>query len=159
MRGYIYILRTEDRPKIIKVGKTTKHPNKRCNQHNKDWYLSINTWEVCFWRWVENCHKAEKEILTLLKAHNLKAKHHREAFNIDSITAKDIAIRVCDKYPPKSDKKTDPIIRKKKRLDQLAYLHISTNGKFSEQIISNHNQLAEEDYYNWLYTVSPYLDT
>jgi hypothetical protein len=157
MRGYIYILRTDDRLGTVKIGKTTTHPDKRCSEHNKDWYLSINSWEVSFWRWVENCHKAERELLSQLKRHNLGAKRHREAFKVDPETARDIAVRVCDKYPPKSDKKTDPVMKKKKTLDQIAYNHIQSKGRFSEQIIENQKSMQEEDYYKWLMAVSPYI--
>ena len=158
MRGFIYILRTIDRPGVVKVGKTTIHPKKRCAEHNKDWYLSINSWEVSFWRWVENCHAAERELLKLLKPHNLGAKLHREAFKIDTSTVRETATRVCDKYPPKSDKKTDPIMKKQKVLDQLAFKHIQVNGLFSGQIIENKKNMQQEDYYNWLMLVSKYIN-
>ncbi len=157
MRGYIYILRSDDRPGTVKIGKTTKHPDRRCIEHNADWYLSINSWEICFWRWVENCHKAEREIHSLLKGYNLGAKRHREAFKIDPKTARDITIRVCDRYPPKSDKRTDPIMKKRKKLDELAFKHIQRRGRFSDQIIENKKYLKEEDYYKWLQTVSEYI--
>ena len=150
-------MRTEERPGTVKIGKTTKHPGIRCADHNKDWYLSINSWEVSFWRWVENCHKAEREILELLKKYNLGAKLHREAFKIDHATARDIAVRVCDKYPPKSDKKIDPAMKKKKKLDQIAYSHIQLNGRFSNQIIENQKIMQEEDYYKCLLIVSEYI--
>ena len=157
MRGYIYILYTHERPGAVKIGKTTTHPDKRCFEHNKDWYLSINSWKVCFWRWVENCDKAEREILSLLKRHNLGAKLHREAFKLDIETAKDIAVRVCDRYPAKSDKKTDPVMKKKKTLDLLAYKHVNSSGRFANQIIENKVSMLEEDYYKWLSTVSQYM--
>lgn len=157
MRGYIYILRTNDRPGTVKIGKTTRHPDKRCSEHNKDWYLSVNSWEVSFWRWVENCHKVEGELLSLLKRHNLGAKLHREAFQIDPETARDITIRICDKYPPKSDNKADPVMKKKKNLDDVAYKHIRENGRFAKQIIERHKIMKEEDYYKWLLEVSVYI--
>ena len=157
MRGYIYILCTDDRPETVKIGKTTRHPDKRCAEHNKEWYLSINTWTVSFWCWVENCDKAEREIHILLEKYNLGAKRHREAFKIDIVTARDIALRVCDRYPAKSNKKTDPILRKKKELDNIAYIHIISKGILSETIIENKKTMKEVDYYKWLSIASEYI--
>jgi hypothetical protein len=150
MRGYIYILRTSERPGVVKIGKTTVLPKTRCQQINQGWYLSLNTWEVAFWRWVEDCNIAEKEIHRLIAVHNLGAKSHREAFRVNLETAKDIAKRVCARYPAKSDKRPDPILNKKKSLDESAYRHIQKNGPLSEKIIQQKKLLNEADFYKWL---------
>jgi hypothetical protein len=157
MRGYIYLLITPERPSIVKIGKTTKHPRQRCNRHNRDWYLSINTWEVAHWQWVENCHRAEVDVHRMLDRHNLGAKFHREAFRINIDVAKDIVGRVCERYPPKSDNKPSPVMRRKKALDEAVYQHIRRQGDFSELIFRNQSLLDEEQFYEWVAIIEEYL--
>lgn len=157
MRGYIYILATSERPGVVKIGKTTVLPGKRCNQINEQWYLSLNTWEVQFWRWVENCSKAESEIHRLFSNLNLGAKKHREAFRVDIITAKETVERVCDKYPAKSDKPVSRAYRQKKKLDRLAYDHIQKSGPLAPRILENKSLLRDEEFYGWLYEIRDML--
>lgn len=157
MRGFIYILHSNERPGIVKIGKTTKSPKIRCNEHNRDWYLSINSWEVRFWRWIENCNVAETEIHKLFVKHNLGARGHREAFRVDVRVAEETAIRVCDKYPAKGDEPTAPILRKKKTLDRIAYAHIARNGMLTEKIIEYKKIMSELDFYKWLMEIKELL--
>lgn len=157
MRGYIYALHSAERPEIIKIGRTVKKPEVRCSEHNANWYLSINTWKVVFWRWVENCVKAESEIHQHLKPHNLKAKSHKEAFRIDLYVARDIMVRVCDNYPSKEDKPQEPVLRKRKSLDMLIYKHIRNNGPLSEALIRNKQILKDSDFYGWVNEVKLFL--
>ena len=48
-------------------------------------------------------------------------------------------------------------MKKQKKLDKIAYSHIQTKGRFSEQIIENQKTMEEEDYYKWLMEVSAYI--
>lgn len=158
MRGYIYILHSPERPGIVKIGKTTKSPKIRCGEHNRNWYLSINTWDIAFWRWVENCCAAEIEIFQLISKYNLGAKSHREAFRIDISLAKKAAIMICDRYPASDDKPLDPIFKKRRTLDNAAYNHIKKQKPLAETIIKNKQIMAETDFYKWLYEIRNFLE-
>ena len=159
MRGYVYILTSLDRPGIVKIGKTTQSPSKRCAELNREWYLAINTWEVQYWRWVENCGAAEVRIHRLFGAYNLGAKRYREAFRIDLAVAKETVVRVCDAYPAKSDRAINPLLQRRSILDQAAYKHIKKGGPLSNLIIQNKKNLSEADFYNWLTEIREYIDT
>jgi hypothetical protein len=158
MRGYVYVLKSPERPSVVKIGKTTKSPFIRCTEHNRNWYLSLNTWEVHFWRWVENCGAAEAGIHRLFIAHNLGAKGHREAFRIDLAVAMETVVRVCDAYPAKSDHQIDPIMKRRAVLDRAAYRHIQKRGPLSEKIVSNWQLLSETDFYKWLNEIKEHID-
>jgi hypothetical protein len=158
MRGYVYVLNSLERPDIVKIGKTTKSPTLRCAEHNRNWYLSLNTWEVNYWRWVENCGAAETSIHRLFAVHNLRAKGFREAFRVDLIIAMETVVRVCDAYPAKSDRPIDPIFKKRSALDRLAYNHIQKDGPLTQIIILNKKRLSEIDFYKWLNEVKNHID-
>ncbi len=157
MRGYIYILTSEERPGVVKIGKTTVHPQNRCNRHNQDWYLSINSWLVQHWLWVENCTKAESEIHKILSSYNLGARLHKEAYKVSFALAKETVERVCSKYPAKSDQRDAPVMRKKKKLYRLIFSHIKKNGSISEHIINNKKIMTDEDFYNWISQIEDLL--
>ena len=150
MRGYIYVLVSSERPSIVKIGRTEKSPAIRCKEHNIDCYLSINTWEVKDWRWVENCRLAESKIHKLLEKYRLEVKLHREAFRVSVPVAMDVVIRVCDLYPPKSNTPINPIIKKKNKLDKMAYKHIKNNGPLSSYLLKNKEIMTDNDFYSWL---------
>jgi hypothetical protein len=159
MRGYIYLLISHERSAIVKIGRTTQSPAIRCKELNKDWYLSLNTWEVHYWRWVENCFLAEARIHKLLAKHRLEAKSYREAFRISLPIAMETVVRICDAYPPKSNAQFDPILKKRAFLDKIAYTYISKKGPLSEKIIGNKIILNEVDFYKWLQTIKAHIES
>ena len=150
MRGYIYVLISQERPSVVKIGRTAKSPAIRCKEHNINCYLSLNTWEVHYWRWVENCIASEAKIHKLLDKHRLEVKLHREAFRISLPVAMDVVIRVCDLYPAKSDQQIKTSVKKKSKLDAIAYEHIKNNGPLTNFIINNKQIMNEDDFYGWL---------
>jgi hypothetical protein len=150
LRGYIYVLRSEERPSVVKIGRTERSPEIRCKQHNIDCYLSINTWEVHYWRWVEDCIASEVRIHKLLQKHKLKVKAHREVFKISLEVAMDVVVRICDSYPAKSDQQVKVLKRKRAKLDAIAYEHIRRNGPLSNFIVRNKQVMSNDDFYGWL---------
>ena len=156
-RGYIYVLSTDERPQIVKIGKTTQWPDKRLEEINSDWYLSINTWKLAHWRFVENCDKAERLIHKQISAHRLPAKNHREVFRISVQFGREIVDRICERYPASSDELPVKKPRNWKTLDSLAYEHIKQHGAFAQQIQDYKVKLSDGDFYRWLKEVQRYL--
>ena len=165
-RGYIYILRTADRPTVVKIGKTTTSPTQRLRELNTACYLSINNWELADWFWVRNCDLAEKKIHRSLGKFKLKIHQHKEAFKIDVEHAKIVAKQVCDQFPPDSDE----LERKKRRpeskplyaksrdsLDKVAGDHVRRQGPFSEAITERFSNWKKADYFAWLSEVEHML--
>lgn len=160
MRGYIYVLISQERPSVVKIGRTSKSPAIRCKEHNNDCYLSLNTWEVHYWRWVENCIASESKIHSLLRNHRLEVKLYKEAFKISLPVAMDAVVRVCDMYPAKSDKQEKTLSRNKKiKLDFLAYEHVKKNGSLKDYILKNRQDMIDEDFYGWLEAIKDNLIT
>jgi hypothetical protein len=150
MRGYIYILKSQEIPNYLKIGKTIKSPTIRCKEINRIRYLSLATWEVSYWRWTENCNIAECVIHNRLRKYNVRAKNYREVFWVDLDLAVDVVSVVCDIYPPKEDIALDRVFRIRKTLDKLAYLHIRNKGPLSDKIIEYKKILGEVDFYRWM---------
>jgi hypothetical protein len=157
MRGYIYILHSIERPGIVKVGRTTTLPKSRCKDLNKEWYLSINTWEIHAWFWVENCIKAERDVHKALRRFNLKAKKHREAFKISPGVASDISERICAAYPAKSQNKLFKLKKKQRHLENIAANHVKKEGPYKDKILSMYKDLNTKDFYHWMEEVSNLL--
>jgi len=157
MRGYIYILHSNERPDVLKIGKTTKSPEIRCQEHNDEWYLSINSWSVVKWFWVEDCDLVERTILKSLKKFNLGAKKHREAFRISVDVGIELSERICSASPAKSDKPQKRKPRKSRELEDLAYRHVSSDGPYKEKILEMHKCLDHKDFIKWLDNIKFYI--
>lgn len=150
MRGYIYILKSQEAPNFLKIGKTIKSPSIRCKEINHIRYLSLATWEVSYWRWTENCNIAEYKIHKQLANYNVRAKNHREVFWVSLDLAIEVVSLVCDGHPPKEDVALDRVFRVRKSLDNLAYAHIRKGGPLSEKIIEYKKILDDADFYRWM---------
>ena len=165
-RGYIYILRTVDRPSVVKIGKTTTSPTQRLRELNAECYLSIDTWELAGWFWVRNCDLAEKKLHRTLSKFKLKIHQHKEAFKIDVEYAKIVAKQVCDQFPSDSDelekKRKRPErrafhARDQKRLDKVAGDHVLRQGPFADLISERFLNWKKADYFAWLAEVEHML--
>ena len=165
-RGYIYILRTADRPTVVKIGKTTTSPTQRLRELNTECYLSINTWELAEWFWVRNCDLAEKKLHHNLAKFKLKIHQHKEAFKVDVEYAKIVAKQVCDQFPPNSDelekRKSRPArktlhFKDRVRLDQVAGDHVRRQGPFSKTITDRFLNWKKTEYFAWLSEVEHML--
>ena len=106
MSGYVYIMKSEQRPDICKVGRTSNTPSHRCSQLNSGEYLSVTDWKVAHSRKVQDSVSAEKKAHDRLSYSRLNLKKHREAFKVDLSEAIKAVDSVCDRHSP-SNLRTD----------------------------------------------------
>jgi hypothetical protein len=89
--GYIYAIQTESKPELLKVGFTTRTPEKRLKEHNswnpmKPSMSWCEPWNIVFTKKVHNARQKERILHVILEKYWVNfgcgAEHYNEIYNI-----------------------------------------------------------------------------
>lgn len=84
-KGYVYILTNPSMPCVVKIGKTTRTPQQRCDEL---WNTGVPTpFQVFCAVYSPDCHALERDMHILLRS--LRVSHSREFFHISPSEAEE----------------------------------------------------------------------
>lgn len=89
--GFIYILKNEHMPELLKIEKTTRHPIERAGELFTTGVPCA--FEVVFAMWVPSVHEAER--LIHLSLSNFRINRSREFFQLDEDVAVKVVLNLC----------------------------------------------------------------
>ena len=84
--GYIYVMINPSLPNMVKIGKTTRHPEERVKELSSA--TGVPTpFILVFYKDFSDCHIAEKVIHNVLEKRGVRVSGNREFFQISSMEA------------------------------------------------------------------------
>lgn len=87
--GYLYILTNPSLNGQVKIGRTERHPEDRRKEISSA--TGVPTpFELVYWKFFEDCHKAENTIHKRLEQEGLRVNNSKEFFSISEDQAKNI---------------------------------------------------------------------